>query len=81
VICHIIYPDMQNAPDALTQTYIIPAVKSSGSLPENPQTAAQLESQLQPIAQPDPRPAAPLPALADRISRRICVLQANSGGG
>jgi CubicO group peptidase (beta-lactamase class C family) len=72
--------NMETVPDALLKTFIIPAAKSTGSLPANPEQAALLESRLHTLANPEPKPVPPLPAIAQNISGKTYMMQANSLG-
>jgi CubicO group peptidase (beta-lactamase class C family) len=72
--------DMETVPEKLLESFLLPAVKSSQALPENPQAAAKLQSQIQAIAQPQPRPVPPLPEMAASVSGKTYHVQANSFG-
>ena len=72
--------DMEKVPAALLETFIIPAAKSTQTLPPNPEQAALLESRLYALAQPEPKPVPPLPAIAQSISGKTYVMKANSVG-
>ena len=70
------FPAMEEVPEALLEEFIIPAAKSSESLPENPGLEL-FDSRIKTIAQPEPQPALPLPSLAQRISGKMYILEDN----
>jgi hypothetical protein len=49
------------------QRYILPAVRSTASLPPNPQGEARLAAELKSAQYPSPRSVQPLPPIADKI--------------
>jgi hypothetical protein len=67
-------------PGTLTELFILPAVKAAGPLPANPGAAASLAAEVQAVAQPQPRPVAPLPAIAREITGRAYTLDDNGLG-
>jgi CubicO group peptidase (beta-lactamase class C family) len=64
----------------LLDQYILPAVKSGGSLPANPDSVARLDAGIQVLAQPQPITPAPLPAIAAEISDKTYTLAENPFG-
>ena len=70
--------EMENVPTRLIDSFIIPAIQSKESLPENPEQTALLAARLHALADPEPRPVLPLPALAYDISGKMYTLQANT---
>ena len=61
--------------ESLVGTYIIPAVKSAGALPENPASTALLNDKITTIEKPAPAPIPPLPKLAQTISGKKYLLE------
>lgn len=72
--------EMENVPTRLLESYILPAIQTTDSLPENPKQAALLAERLRTAADPEPRPVPPLPALAHAISGKMYTLQSNPMG-
>ena len=67
----------------LIPNYILPAIKSAESLPENPEGVARMDSLIQQVAQPPmeyPQPVPELPAIADQVSGKTYVLEDNPLG-
>ena len=57
-------------PNLLFNTFILPACRSSSPLPENPAGAARLRKIVTAVANPQPSPVSPLPAMAMAVSGR-----------
>jgi hypothetical protein len=71
----------RHAPLNLTKDFIIPAVMSDGSLPDNPESVAKLDTLSNEMKQaPDPEPVPPLPEMAQIISGKTYFYDANSLG-
>ena len=64
----------------LLDQYILPAVKSSRSLPVNPDGLARLNAGIQALAQPPRTASAPLPAITSQISGQTYTLTDNPFG-
>ena len=67
----------------LIPNYILPAIKSTKSLPENPEGVARMHSLIQQVAQPlmrYPQPVPELPAIAEQVSGKTYVLEDNPLG-
>jgi hypothetical protein len=62
--------------------YIIPAAKSSTSLPANPEGVELMETWIQQLSenQDEPEPVPPLPAVADRVTGQTYILEPNPLG-
>lgn len=71
---------METVPDSLLNTYIIPAARSDGALPSNPNQAGLLVARLHELAQAKPKPVLPLPPIAKQISRQMYDIEPNSLG-
>jgi hypothetical protein len=69
--------EMESVPTRLLETFIIPAIRSPESLPADPEGSATLAARLRALADPEPGPVSPLPALAHDISGKMYTLQAN----
>lgn len=72
--------EMETVPNALLQTFILPAIKSTTPLPDNPAQTASLQTRLHSLARPDPKPVPLLPRIAGLISGKTYTLAANSTG-
>jgi CubicO group peptidase (beta-lactamase class C family) len=71
----------KHGPLNLTKEFIIPAVVSDDSLPNNPESVAKLNSLTHEMKQaPDPEPVPPLPEMAQIISGKTYFLDANNAG-
>jgi CubicO group peptidase (beta-lactamase class C family) len=73
-------PDGQfGVPEHYMEDLIIPAVKSSDTLPPNRQAVKSLESKIQQLSQSqdEPKPVPPLPPIADRVTGRTYVMDPN----
>jgi hypothetical protein len=70
--------DMETVPDALLITYIIPAAKSKSPLPPNPAQTGLLDTRINALANPAPKPISSLPAIAANISGKTYQLEPNS---
>jgi len=66
-----------NLPWLLVDMFILPAAKSTEPLPENPPAAASLEAKIHQVEQPEPQPAPPLPEMAQHVSGKTYLLEAN----
>ena len=55
-------------------TFILPAVKSAGALPENPASTAALNAKIAAVEKPAPQPIPPLPKIAQTISGKKYLL-------
>ena len=67
----------------LIPNYILPAIKSAKSLPENQEGATRMQSLIQQVAQPPmeyPQPVPELPAIAEQVSGKTYVLENNPLG-
>ncbi len=67
----------------LVPNYILPAIESAESLPENPEGVARMQSLIQQVAQSPmeyPQPVPELPAIAEQVSGKIFVLEDNQLG-
>ena len=64
-------------PEILLRNYIIPAAHSSTPLPENPEGEKRLQSVLQAISNPKASPVPALPEIAQKISGKTFVFDAN----
>jgi len=67
----------------LIPNYILPAIKSAGRLPENPEGVARMQSLVQQVAQPPaeyPQPVPEPPAIAEQVSGKTYVLEDNPLG-
>jgi CubicO group peptidase (beta-lactamase class C family) len=73
-------PDMETVPSELLESFIIPAAKSMTALPPNPEQTGLLETRLQSLARPEPKPVSPLPPIAETIPGRTYELEANPLG-
>lgn len=67
-------------PKTLMELFVLPAVRSAGPLPENPEGQARLAAALRAAELPVARPVPPLPAIARKISGRTYVLAENGRG-
>lgn len=65
--------------ESLLFSYIVPAVKSSQPLPDNPAAWADLQAALL-LSYPGSQPVPPLPEFAGRIAGKSYALEANSWG-
>ena len=65
-------------PETLLNDYIIPAARSAGPLPENPDGVARLEARIKDAATARPESALPLPEMARRVSDRAYVFEDNA---
>ena len=72
--------DMEFVPDALLNTYILPAAGSEGALPPDPDQARLLADHIRALAEPKPKPIRPLPPIAKRISGQVYDIEPNSIG-
>ena len=68
------------SPRALMELFVLPAVRSAGPLPENPEGQARLAAALRAAEQPVAHPVPPLPAIARKISGRTYKLAENGLG-
>jgi CubicO group peptidase (beta-lactamase class C family) len=66
--------------EELLNQYILPAVKSEGPLPANPEGLTRLEAGIQAQAQPERSSPQPLPLIATQISGRTYTLEENPFG-
>jgi CubicO group peptidase (beta-lactamase class C family) len=64
-------------PEELVDNYIVPSVKSSEPLPENPAGMASLEAKIKVIEAAEPEPVPPLPQIARTISGKTFKLDYN----
>jgi hypothetical protein len=64
-------------PETLLENYIIPAAVSSTPLPDNPSGLGRLRALMRALANPNPSPIGPLPALAHVVSGRQYVFDPN----
>jgi CubicO group peptidase (beta-lactamase class C family) len=64
----------------LLNQYILPAVKSAGPLPANPEGLTRLEAGIQALAQPERSSPQPLPVIATQISEKPYILEENPFG-
>jgi hypothetical protein len=71
---------METVPAMLLNAFIIPAARSTESLPPDPDHAALLEARLQTLAHPAPKGVPPLPAIAPSISGKTYTMKANAMG-
>lgn len=69
-----IVPVESQVPETILESYILPAVKSADPLPTKTEQTALLETRLQALANPAPKPVPPLPAMAQRISGKLYTL-------
>jgi CubicO group peptidase (beta-lactamase class C family) len=67
-------------PEALLHNFILPATISSEPLPANPGGFARLDSIMDAVAHPKPRPVDPLPSIARKISGRTFAFDDNRMG-
>ena len=63
------------APYRYLEEYILPAVRSDGPLPENPEMERTLQEMLIGVHEPEPGPAAAAPRLAEAVSGRIFEIE------
>ena len=64
----------------LLDQYILPSVKSEGSLPANPKGLTRLQNGIQALAQPERSSPQPLPVIANRISGKTYTIEENPFG-
>jgi CubicO group peptidase (beta-lactamase class C family) len=64
-------------PETLLENYIVPAAVSSTPLPDNPSGLGRLRALMRALANPNPSPIGPLPALAHVVSGRQYVFDPN----
>jgi len=72
-----------HAGSRVRDAFVLPAVKSAGPLPPNPDGLARLEAAIQTVAgsiPAEPEPVPPLPATAQRVSGRTYDLETNPFG-
>jgi CubicO group peptidase (beta-lactamase class C family) len=72
--------DMDTVPEKLLESFILPAIKSAQALPENPPAVSRLQSQMQVVAQPQPKSLPSLPTMASSVSGKTYRVQDNSFG-
>jgi len=70
--------DMEYVPDALLNTYLLPAAQEGGALPANPEQTRRLAEQVQALETTVPKPIHPFPRLAEQVSGRTYAIQPNS---
>ena len=67
-------------PEEIVDNFIIPAVKSPNSLPENPGGVELLTAKIKAAGQPEPKPVPPLPPIAQEVSGKTYVMAYNDMG-
>lgn len=72
--------DMETVPDALLNTYIIPAAIAGSTLPPNPEQVNLLAAQVQTLETPVLKPIHPFPRIAAQVSGRWYSIAPNSLG-
>jgi hypothetical protein len=68
-------------PHELVKTYVLPSIQSSTPIADNPQAFQALEASIKHLADPDPKPVAPLPEIAKQISGKTFKITQDGSGG
>jgi hypothetical protein len=68
-------------PYEFVKTYILPAMKSSDPIKENPQAVQALNESITSLENPVPKPVAPLPEIAKQISGKTFKITRDDSGG
>jgi hypothetical protein len=69
--------DMEYVPDALLNTYLLPAAQVGGALPDNPEQTRRLAELVQALETPVPKPIHPFPRMAEQVSSRRYAIPPN----
>jgi CubicO group peptidase (beta-lactamase class C family) len=72
--------DMEYVPDALLNTYLLPAAQEGGALPDNPEQRRRLAEQVQALETSVPKPIHPFPRMAKQVSGQTYAIPPNSLG-